>query len=376
MAQASKESAEIMAALGHEQLDLAKQQYADNKPFLQGIAQQQMDISDQTRAQGEDYYNYLKQYRPLELSMRDDAMADRSGELSDYDLANRADAALISGPNSGLYNARQGDIDWQVNNAVADAQGAYTRATNQAIRQGLRYGAAAPNMVGQVGSIGLTQAQNIAAAANAARMGGIDQARQLTASGLQLRQGNMDALQKQRAIDWAKKLDAVGLAKGMPGASAGAYGLAVNAGNSAGQNYMAPGQAMQSGFSAGANTIGQGRSLYEQGLGNILNAQTSVYDSSLKSGLDVGGLLSGGAALMKAWPSDVRLKDNIKFVGVDPDTGIGLYEFNYYNDDTRYRGVLAQEVMQTHPDAVIQDEASGYLVVDYGMLGIEMEKVA
>jgi hypothetical protein len=364
-----------MAALGREQLDFAKQQYADNKPFLQGIAQQQMDISEQTRAQGDDYYNYLKQYRPLELSMRDEAMLDRSGELADYDLANRADAALISGPNRGLYDARRDDIDWQVNNAVADAQGAYTRATNQAIRQGLRYGAAVPNMVGQVGSIGLTQAQNIAAAANAARMGGIDQARQLTATGLQLRQSNMDALQKQRAIDWARKLDAAGLAKGMPGASAGAYGLAVNAGNSAGQNYMSPGQTMQSGLIAGANTIGQGRSLYEQGLGNIVNAQASVYGASQKGGLDVGGLLSGGAALMKVWPSDVRLKDNIQFVGVDPNTGIGLYEFNYYNDDTRYRGVLAQEVMQTHPDAVMQDEASGYLVVDYGMLGIKMEEV-
>ena len=38
LAQASKESAEIMSALGREQLDFTKQQYAENKPILQEIA--------------------------------------------------------------------------------------------------------------------------------------------------------------------------------------------------------------------------------------------------------------------------------------------------------------------------------------------------
>jgi len=38
LATASKEAAQIMAGLGQDQLDFAKQQYADNAPLLQQIA--------------------------------------------------------------------------------------------------------------------------------------------------------------------------------------------------------------------------------------------------------------------------------------------------------------------------------------------------
>lgn len=327
MANASAESARIMGELGQEQLDFAKQQYEENKPFLQGIAQQQMDIADQTAQQGADYFNYLKAYRPTERAMMYEAMGftpeeaaqlestyyngdagtyeravstagttsatRRQAELDAIRAQDEADAAIIGGSDTDVYNARRSEIDDIVGRAIADAQGGYTRALNQAVRQGLRYGAAAPNMVGQVGSIGMAQASNTAAAANAAREGGIQKQRGLAQTNLGLRRDINDNITKQKSVDWAKKLDATGLAKGMPGASAGAYGLAISSGNAAGQNQMAPGQAMQAGLTAGANTIGQGRQLYQQGLGNILSAQTQMSGAAMESNGEMGGALVG-----------------------------------------------------------------------------------
>lgn len=296
MAEASKETAEVMAKLGYEQLDFSKQQYEDAKPLFKQIVDKQMAIADETAAQGRDYYDYMKSYRPTEQAMLADANVDRSQEIADYDAANKADAATATMDPTAVYAANKGEIDTQVGQAVADSQGAYTRALNQAIRQGLRYGADVQGITGQVGQVGVAQASQQASAANTARTAGIQGVRDRATGRLQLRQGNMTALNKERAIDWAKKLDAVGLVKGMPGASQGAYGLAVSAGNSAGQNQMSPGNAMTAGYGQAAQTIGSGQQMKIQGLGNILNSQTQLAasnnDSDWASGL--GSVIGAG----------------------------------------------------------------------------------
>ena len=70
-------------------------------------------------------------------------------------------------------------------------------------------------------------------------------------------------------------------------------------------------------------------------------------------------------------------------VGVDQRTALTLYEFNYKEEfgdpKIRYRGVMAQEVELSYPDAVLirtDGVFNGYKTVDYGMLGIEMKEVA
>jgi len=77
-------------------------------------------------------------------------------------------------------------------------------------------------------------------------------------------------------------------------------------------------------------------------------------------------------------PSDERIKENIVEVGVDQRTALTLYEFNYKegfgDSNVRYRGVMAQEVELSYPDAV--GEYNGYKTVHYAMLGIEMKEVA
>lgn len=71
--------------------------------------------------------------------------------------------------------------------------------------------------------------------------------------------------------------------------------------------------------------------------------------------------------------SDVRLKENITKVGNSP-SGINIYEWNYVGKPQKYRGVLAQEIMMKHPDAV-DLMPNGYLGVYYGKIDVKMEKV-
>lgn len=86
----------------------------------------------------------------------------------------------------------------------------------------------------------------------------------------------------------------------------------------------------------------------------------SQFGTSLMSGLGTG--LSGW--LTGLLPSDIRIKENIT-----PDgtwKGHNVYHFNYIGDDSRRRGVMAQEVEKTRPDAVV--EINGIKHVNYEVL--------
>jgi hypothetical protein len=58
--------------------------------------------------------------------------------------------------------------------------------------------------------------------------------------------------------------------------------------------------------------------------------------------------------------SDERLKENA--VQVDADELGGIYEFNYIGEKQRYRGRMAQELLETRPDAVSMHESGYYKV--------------
>lgn len=72
----------------------------------------------------------------------------------------------------------------------------------------------------------------------------------------------------------------------------------------------------------------------------------------------------GQAGMMALAMSDRRLKSNIVRVGTHP-LGIGLYEYDIFGH--RERGVMADEVAQVRPYAVMR-HPSGYFMVDYGRL--------
>ena len=69
----------------------------------------------------------------------------------------------------------------------------------------------------------------------------------------------------------------------------------------------------------------------------------------------------GSAAIMF---SDRRLKSNIKRVGTHP-LGIGIYDYDIGGE--RQRGVMADEVEQVLPEAVLT-RPDGYKMVNYGIL--------
>ena len=91
-------------------------------------------------------------------------------------------------------------------------------------------------------------------------------------------------------------------------------------------------------------------------------------DNSLQS---IGKGISAGLGLFGK--SDIRAKENISPVG--KRNGYNVYDFNYIGEPQRYRGVMAQEVLKTNPDAVAVDPRDGLLMVDYSKLGFRMERV-
>jgi len=68
--------------------------------------------------------------------------------------------------------------------------------------------------------------------------------------------------------------------------------------------------------------------------------------------------------------SDIRLKQDIVPVG-RLENGIGLYRYRYTWSDQVYVGVMAQEVAEIFPAAVVRGP-DGYLRVDYGRLGLRL----
>jgi hypothetical protein len=69
--------------------------------------------------------------------------------------------------------------------------------------------------------------------------------------------------------------------------------------------------------------------------------------------------------------SDRRLKKGIARVATHQSSGLGLYRFKYLWSATEYVGVMAQEVREIMPNAVVEGD-DGFLRVDYRALGIEM----
>jgi hypothetical protein len=61
--------------------------------------------------------------------------------------------------------------------------------------------------------------------------------------------------------------------------------------------------------------------------------------------------------------SDERLKENVEPVG-ELNDGQTIYRYNYKGDPRTQIGLIAQEVEQSHPEAV--GESQGYRTVDYG----------
>ena len=116
-------------------------------------------------------------------------------------------------------------------------------------------------------------------------------------------------------------------------------------------------------------TRNRSRNLTRQQQKNRDAARDRAQKSALQRRMKRTAPKGQGAGAMR---SDIRLKENIIQVG-ESKLGYKIYEFNYINENTRYRGAMAQDVMTKLPEAVgVQD---GFLTVNYDMLDISMEVI-
>ena len=83
---------------------------------------------------------------------------------------------------------------------------------------------------------------------------------------------------------------------------------------------------------------------------------------------------AASAAVTNVTKSDRRLKREISRIGTHP-LGFGIYRFKYLWSDIAYVGVLAQEVREKAPHAVVAGPGD-FLAVNYGALGMAMTREA
>lgn len=123
-------------------------------------------------------------------------------------------------------------------------------------------------------------------------------------------------------------------------------------------------QSKTSGGSSGANSL--------QTMSNLLTMGGGLADAASlwSTGEDVEDRIEANPGGI--FSSDIRLKENI--VPVGSVEGFPVYEFSYKGFPDRYRGVMAQDVLELKPEAV--QEIDGYLAVDYRQLPVQFSKAA
>lgn len=322
VADASAEAARIAADQANRQLDFAQRQYDENAPLAREISRQQMEIMQRTSDQGQQYFDHWRDnFQGLERQLVADAQA--------YDTeANRNRLAT---------------------QAAADAGLAFQQ-TNAASERAMRSMGVNPNS----GRFNRAQRGNALALA-ATRAGAMNNTRT-----------------QAEALGYARRLDASGLGRGMPGASAGAYGVATGAGSSALGSQLASGNQMLGAMQGAAGTMMAGQNARLGGLGSILGSQSNLYATGMNNSAQ---MMSAGLGMLGgfAMGSDRRMKENIVKVGTKGP--INIYRFNYKGDDKVYEGVMSDEIRKLVPDAVTVDELSGFDRVDYSMIGVEFKEV-
>jgi hypothetical protein len=297
------------------------------------VRQTELDLQREQGTQGLGAEAFMQQQQLGQQA----TMATASNALE----AARADqqAALASGNQAaGLEAARRAqaaqarvNASMQTQSLGADAAG--RQAQQEAVRRqtlsqmGLQAGGMGLDAQGQF------RQQQMAAAQQLADVGGMTQGAAFGAAGQLAGMGSIQeqTQRAQMAFDYEQWL------RGIEG---GAESLALT------QSMMPGGQQWQ---------YGRKPSLMGQIGGGLLAA---------------GGIGADIYGTYKKY-SDVRLKENIKYAGVK--NGFNLYDYNYIGNDSRYRGVMAQEVMKQRPDAV--GNRNGVYWVDYDAIGIQLEAI-
>lgn len=156
-----------------------------------------------------------------------------------------------------------------------------------------------------------------------------------------------------------------------------------NYGQNAAANMGAAGQNYATGAGNAFGNIGNAAAQGAYGRADAFNAGAQGVSNAVSGGLGMYGsyrgwggapsstAVPGARPPMHGGPSDIRLKADIEPAG--ERNGHNWYRFRYVWDEpgTVHEGVMAQEVLETRPDAVITHPL-GFLMVNYEALGLEM----
>jgi hypothetical protein len=126
----------------------------------------------------------------------------------------------------------------------------------------------------------------------------------------------------------------------------------------------------QQGFNNQQANYQQQNANYQAMLGGLFGLGSAAVTGGMFGGAGAAAGAAGARPPMHGG-SDRRIKTDIESKGVR--NGHNWYRFRYVWEDpgTVHEGVMAQEVMQTRPDAV-STHPMGFFVVDYAALGLEM----
>ncbi len=244
-------AAELSYSLGQEQLAFSRQQYNEMAPLARRAADQQFAAQEEQMAQARDYYNYQTDtFRPVEKGLVADALSfDTEAYREQLASQAAADAARAFGTAQGMSNrdlARRG---------VDPSSGASRALSNQ-------------NMV--------TLASMKTGGATGAR-------------------------QQAEQLGYARKLDAAGLGRNLPGLSTAAYQSATGAGSAGVNSAMAPGNQYMQGMQSAANTMlagsGQAMGAYGQLYGGANTAAMNAQNNYMGV---LGGLVGMGGNVAAA----------------------------------------------------------------------------
>ena len=144
--------------------------------------------------------------------------------------------------------------------------------------------------------------------------------------------------------------------------AAGAYGQIIGGPTTLTQSQQSS-NGFSNGMNAGMNMSGGFNNGYGYGASNGQGSSSSTTLSPEGAGVGLK------AISMLPFSSDARLKENIEHV--EQIDGVNMYTWEWKDEamsSPMNYGVIAQEVAETHPEAVMEGD-HGYLMVDYSKLG-------
>ena len=234
--------------------------------------------------------------------------------------------------------ASEGRIAQQEGLAATDVKSAYANQRKSFFRNMGRYGArpGSGKFASSLRALALGEAGDVAGAKTRTRTGILDR-------------------------DLANRFGLAAAWQGRDSSAMAGLGNSASLIGSAGMNLGVGAQRLASGLGGAASGLGNAASGFSN-MGMSAARDHATMQGGLYSG--VGSLIGslGGAWLL----SDERLKQGIKALG-KLESGIHVFEFSYIDEpESRYTGVIAQEVIDIKPYLI--GEYEGYLTVDYDRL--------